>query len=118
MKRSLGETKTGRCGVCQADCPLARFDQRYCSSPCRQEAKKSYRRDDWMDRPDRDALNEARKQRYYANRPEELEKQRRWRAENPELARQKSRKSYERNKEKHIARTHAYRNAHPEVRRK
>jgi hypothetical protein len=118
MKRTLGEAKTGTCGVCQANFQLARFDQKYCSTPCREEAKKSYLRADWMTRPDREKRNQERKERYYATRPETLAKWRKWRADNPELARQKDHERYERNKVKHNERVRAYKKAHPEVRRK
>jgi hypothetical protein len=116
MKTTLGEDKTGACAVCHNAFRKTRFDQKFCSLVCRTQAKKFYRSSKWFDRPDREEQNRHRNERYYAGRENILARQRAWRAENPEKARAKDRTKYERNKAKHIARTSAYRKAHPGIR--
>lgn len=118
MKQTLGEERIGTCQICQAPFPKTRFDAKFCSTECRTEAKKFYNRTRWLDRTDRETMNEKRKERYYAARPQVLENLKQWRRDNPEEAKAKDRAKYEANKEKHIARTNAYRKAHPEVRQK
>ncbi len=117
-KTTLGEDTIATCAICTTPFSKARHDQKFCSGPCRTEAKKFYNRAKWFDRSDREVQNHARRQRYYASRPEIAERARKWRQENPELARAKDKARYEKNKKKHIERTGAYRLAHPEVRQK
>ena len=117
MKQSLG-AKTRKCELCPNIFPMVRYDQKFCSLGCRNEAKKFYKREAWIDRVDREKQNIRRSELYYRNRSETLEKQRQWRLQNPTLAKAKSKQTYERNKEKHAQRTRAYRAAHPEIRRK
>jgi hypothetical protein len=117
-KTTLGETKTANCAVCGTIFEKKRHDQKHCSRQCLTEAKKFYNRSRWFDRPDREAQNQARRKRYHETRPEVAEKARKWRQENPELARAKDKAKYEKNKAKHAERTNAYRRSHPEVRKK
>lgn len=116
QKQSLGENRTGTCQICHTPFAMVRCDQKYCSEPCRIEAKKFYVATKWFEREDRTEQNQKRRERYYANRPEVLARLKQWRAENPELAKQKDHDKYEKNKSKHQARVAAYRASHPLLR--
>ena len=116
---SLSEQKEGQCQICSEVFVKRRYDQRFCSKiSCKEGAKSLYQRTHWFDRPDREAQNERRRESYYANRPAVLAKLRQWRVEHSEEARARDQARYEKNKEKHAERTKAYREAHPELRRK
>lgn len=114
---SLGETKIGTCHICQSPFQMVRFDQKFCSSPCRDTAKKAYHHVPWAERTDRYALNQKRAERYYHNHDEELERQRDWRKKYPELAKARDKQNYERNKKAHYVRAQKYRKEHPEIRK-
>ena len=118
MKTTLGESKTETCQICHAQYHKTRFDQKFCSKPCREEAKKFYKRAIWFERPDREKQNARRKQHYLNHRKQTLAQQKQWRLEHPEEDKIRRQQTYERNKEKHIARCAAYRAAHPEIRHK
>ena len=118
MKTTRGEEKTGTCQICYAVFSKTRFDQKFCSEPCREEAKKFYKRTAWYERTDRKEQNARRNARYYASRPEALDKQKQWRLEHPEEAKAREKRYYEQNKERYLVRCAAYRKAHPELRAK
>lgn len=118
MKQTLGEERIGTCQICQQPFPKTRHDAKFCSTACRKNAQQFYARTRWMDRIDRVEMNNRRKERYYANRPQVLEKLKQWRLDNPEAAKAKDRAKYESNREKHNQRSAAYKKAHPEVSQK
>lgn len=62
----------------------------------------------------RECRNAARRNRYWANRERELEKNARWRKANPELAKELSRAWYEANRDRANATTRAWREANSE----
>lgn len=118
MKQALSEQKTQPCEICSTVFSKQRYDQKFCSKPCREEAKKFYHRTKWIDRTDRTEQNAARKARYYVNRPHILERQKQWRLANPDEAKKKDHETYLKYKEKYVARMQAYRKAHPLLRQK
>ncbi len=116
MKQTLGEQKEVPCLTCGTVVQKKRHDQRFCGKKCAMKHHNSLAV--WENRPDRVKLNIARMERYYATRDSKLESQRQWRKDNPDEAKKKDREQYLKYREKKIARTNAYRIAHPEIRRK
>lgn len=117
QRTTLGEAKTANCKWCEQPFSMARFDQKFCSYRCRRSAKTATL-GPWLERPDRDKANAKRMEKYYANHEEAKRKSREYGAAHRDAKRAQSRAEYQRNKERHVARTKAYREKHPEVRNK
>jgi hypothetical protein len=116
-QQTHGEQKQAPCETCGTIFPKKRFDQRYCSKPCKVRGD-VLAKPRWADSPYREKANERRKLRYHLNRDAETQRHRDDRAANPEKYRAADHAKYLRRKPQVADAVKAYRAAHPDMRKR